>query len=409
MFDDLVGLVQEPVSQIADYRTREIRYSLSDCIMSGFAMLSLKDPSLLSFMDNYAARRENLEQIYKIQDVPSDQGLRKILDPLSPKVFVDTFSTVLSQPSTQSLLQERYTCLTSLGGYLPIAADSTAQYDSNTCQCSNCMIKTFKNGQRQYYHQLATVCIVHPDRKNVFGVYAEPITRQDGSTENDCEYNAFKRLLPKVDKILPHQRKLILLDGLFASGPVIRAMQFYQMEFITVVKEGYVLVQADRLDQQGKFNSKTWYKDKHTKCKVKWTKDLILNGANQDLTVSYLAYEEVDTRTAKTIYFNKWITSFTLSDFILKEVVKIARARWKIESETFNTLKNHGYHLEHNYGHGKQFLCSVFAILMFLAFLVDQLAQVLDPFLQKAIKATKTLRDFRQKSESFLILFPLCQ
>ncbi|MEN0047207.1 MAG: hypothetical protein AAF806_09130 [Bacteroidota bacterium] len=69
MFDDLVSLVQESVSQIADYRTGEIKYSLSDCIMSGFAMFSLKDPSLLSFMDNYAARRENLEQIYKIQDV----------------------------------------------------------------------------------------------------------------------------------------------------------------------------------------------------------------------------------------------------------------------------------------------------------------------------------------------------
>ena len=30
------------------------------------------------------------------------------------------------------------------------------------------------------------------------------------------------------------------------------------------------------------------------------------------------------------------------------------RARWKIENETFNTLKNQGYHFEHNYGHGKK-------------------------------------------------------
>ena len=44
------------------------------------------------------------------------------------------------------------------------------------------------------------------------------------------------------------------------------------------------------------------------------------------------------------------------------------RARWKIENETFNTLKNQGYHFEHNYGHGYQHLSVVLAMLMLLAF-----------------------------------------
>ena len=52
------------------------------------------------------------------------------------------------------------------------------------------------------------------------------------------------------------------------------------------------------------------------------------------------------------------------------------RARWKIENETFNTLKNQGYHFEHNYGHGEQHLSVVFAMLMLLAFLVDQTQQL---------------------------------
>ncbi|MCK4470779.1 MAG: hypothetical protein KAW49_03235, partial [Anaerolineae bacterium] len=45
---------------------------------------------------------------------------------------------------------------------------------------------------------------------------------------------------------------------------------------------------------------------------------------------------------------------------------------WKVENETFNTLKNQGYHFEHNFGHGKKNLSVVFAVLMMLAFLVDQ-------------------------------------
>ena len=52
------------------------------------------------------------------------------------------------------------------------------------------------------------------------------------------------------------------------------------------------------------------------------------------------------------------------------------RARWKVENETFNTLKNQGYHFEHNYGHGKKHLSVVFAALMMLAFLIDQVQQL---------------------------------
>src|SRR5438105_12837017 len=52
------------------------------------------------------------------------------------------------------------------------------------------------------------------------------------------------------------------------------------------------------------------------------------------------------------------------------------RARWKIENETCNTLKNQGYNFEHNYGHGEQHLSVVFATIMMLAFLVDQTQQL---------------------------------
>ena len=60
------------------------------------------------------------------------------------------------------------------------------------------------------------------------------------------------------------------------------------------------------------------------------------------------------------------------------------RARWKIENETFNTLKNQGYHFEHNYGHGKKSLSVVLAMVMMLAFLVDQTQQLCCPLFQAA-------------------------
>jgi hypothetical protein len=64
------------------------------------------------------------------------------------------------------------------------------------------------------------------------------------------------------------------------------------------------------------------------------------------------------------------------------QLMRGGRARWRIENETFNTLKNQGYHFEHNFGHGYQHLSVVFAVLMMLAFLVDQVQQLCCPLFQ---------------------------
>jgi hypothetical protein len=77
-----------------------------------------------------------------------------------------------------------------------------------------------------------------------------------------------------------------------------------------------------------------------------------------------------------------------------------ARARWKIENETFNTLKNQGYHFGHNFGLGKQHLSEVFVLLMMLAFLVDQIQQLCCPLFQAAWKKWKTKRSLWEKVRS---------
>ena len=66
--------------------------------------------------------------------------------------------------------------------------------------------------------------------------------------------------------------------------------------------------------------------------------------------------------------------------------MRAGRVRWRIENETFNTLKNQGYNLDHNYGLGKKHLSSVFVTMMMLAFLVDQVQQMCCPLFQAARK-----------------------
>ncbi len=79
------------------------------------------------------------------------------------------------------------------------------------------------------------------------------------------------------------------------------------------------------------------------------------------------------------------ITYIEVSEQTVRDIVKGGRARWKIENETFNTLKNQGYNFEHNYGHGNQNLSNVLAGLMLLAFMIDQCLESLSVEFKKAV------------------------
>ena len=84
-----------------------------------------------------------------------------------------------------------------------------------------------------------------------------------------------------------------------------------------------------------------------------------------------------------------------------------ARARWRIENETFNTLKNQGYHFEHNFGHGYQHLSVVFATLMMLAFLVDQVQQLCCPLFQAAWAKWGSKRLLWEKMRAYFYAYAL--
>ena len=95
-------------------------------------------------------------------------------------------------------------------------------------------------------------------------------------------------------------------------------------------------------------------------------------------------------------FFSSWITDLVLNGETIANIVVCGRARWSIENETFNTLKNLGYNFEHNYGHGKQHLSSVFCLLMMLAFLVDQIQEIACSLYVAAKKAAGTYRELWQ-------------
>ena len=95
------------------------------------------------------------------------------------------------------------------------------------------------------------------------------------------------------------------------------------------------------------------------------------------------------------------MTDLNVTTETVYSIMRGGRARWRIENETFNTLKNQGYHLEHNYGLGQQNLSAVFVSLMMLAFLVDQLQQHCCQLFQAAWAKLRTKRALWEKMRAY--------
>ena len=129
-----------------------------------------------------------------------------------------------------------------------------------------------------------------------------------------------------------------------------------------------------------------------------------LNASNQDLLVNVLEYWEQGR--GGTQHFC-WITDFMITKENAYSIMRGGRARWKVENETFNTLKNQGYHCEHNFGLGQKNLSLVFLMLMFLAFLADQVQQLACPLFQAAWKVSSTKRELWENMRSIFRYAPV--
>ncbi len=366
----LFRLMREGFDEIKEHRAQNIQISLRDALMSAFAMFSLKDPSLLTF-DERRQQDSNLKRVYGIKDAPCDTQMRIILDEVEPENLRPAYKDVFRQLQRGKVLEK----MIFLGGYL-VSLDGTGYFSSKKIYCASCLEKkNAKTGEITYSHQMLGAAIVHPDLSEVIPLVPEPIIKQDGETKNDCERNAAKRFLTKLREDHPHLPFIITEDALSSNAPHIRELKKHNMHFILGVKEGdhaFLFDSVRQADQEGRAGTLEITEGGIRHC-FRFLNQVPLNASNSDLLVNFVEYWEISDK--KTQHFS-WVTDFTVNEWIVYHIMRGGRARWKIENETFNTLKNQGYHFEHNFGHGKHHLSVVFAMLMMLAFLVDQAQQL---------------------------------
>src|SRR4029077_2561763 len=170
---------------------------------------------------------------------------------------------------------------------------------------------------------------------------------------------------------------IVTEDSLSSNAPHIETLHHHALHYILGVKEGdhaFLFQQVQAAAHAGRVTSY----ERHARAaglvhRFRFVNDVPLNASHVDVRVNVIEYWEISQH--KVQHFS-WVTDLRVTTRHVFHLMRGGRARWKIEHETFNTLQNQGYHFEHHDGHDTQHLAVVFAMLMRLAFLVDQTQQL---------------------------------
>jgi len=378
-FSALRKSIGELFSQIDDRRqSGKVDFSLHDCLMSALAMMFFQDPSLLSFQQRMQDNMQccNLKTMFGVKAIPGDAVLRKAVDAVDTKLIDPCFSLLFQHLQRGKQL---FPYKLESDHYL-IAIDGSQYFSSEKINCPSCLTYAGTKGKMRYSHQILQAVMLHPDMRQVLPLAPEPISNADGSDKNDCERNAGKRLVRNIRATHPKLKLMVTADGLYSNQPFIDALKAANMSYVLVAKptDHKILFQwVEELEPLHGVEHMELLDAKGRRHRYRWVNQVPLNGTRDADHVNFFEYWLIVDQ--KATYHNSWVTDQQVSKQNVVELVKAGRCRWKIENETFNTLKNQGYHLEHNFGHGKQYLSNNFFVLNVLAFFIHQILELCDP------------------------------
>ena len=271
----------------------------------------------------------------------------------------------------------------SFNGNLLCAFDGTQYFSSNTIHCENCSKKEHKNGTTTYSHTVVTPVIVAPGNNKVIPLQPEFITPQDGHKKQDCENAAAKRWIRQYAPMYKELGITALGDDLYCKQPLCVLMLEEGLDFILVCKPDSHKILYEWLEELEAMQAiqtvteKRWTGKTHEIDTYRFVNQLPLRDGDDALEINWC--ELITTSPdGKILYKNAFATNFKISKNNVKEIVRDGRTRWKVENENNNTLKTKGYHLEHNYGHGKKHLSSLLLTLNLLAFLFHTVLEIMD-------------------------------
>ena len=380
-FKSLRQSLSSHIQNIEDHRQgNRCTHTLHDAVMSGFACMFFQDPTLSQFqrrMDE-DKNRNNLRTLFAVETIPKDTQLRDVIDHTDSEAFRPVFKDYFERLRRSKYL-EPYQIIPGL--YL-CAVDGVYHHSSENIHCDHCLTRAHQNGSSiSYHHAVLQGAFIHPDQRQVIPVMPEPIANSDGTIKQDCEINAAKRFLKKLKTDHPRLGIIITGDGLFSKGPMIEQVLAENMHFLFVAKPADHTFMMEWIEAFDQLPQITTMDIKGRQHQYRYINQVPLNAKDDAPRVNYIHYALINDK-GKTTYTNSWVSDIEVNDANVARLAKGGRCRWKIENECFNTLKNQGYCLNHNFGHGKQHLSHNMYLLTLLAFFFHQIFELSDPAYQ---------------------------
>jgi hypothetical protein len=384
-FDHLIERLRSVAAALPDPRTGDnVLFTMADIALSAFAVFFTQFPSFLSYQHamEQARGRNNARSLFQVERIPTDNHIRQTLDPVAPHHLFSLFDELHRAFDQAGLLEEmRAVQRTRL-----IALDATWYFSSQSqnIHCPNCSCIQHADGQTTHFHSAITPVIVSPGHRQVVPLRPQFITPQDGHAKQDCEIAAAKRWLAAHAQQYSTGNDTLLGDDLYAHQPFCRQVLLHGFHFLFTCKPAshcslHQWVQALEPERQLhtlklriKGKSNRWEHHQY-----RWANGVPLTDSDDALKVNWCELTITDWQGAVR-YRNSFITDWKISADNVAGWVAAGRARWKIENESNNVLKTKGYHLEHNFGHGKQHLASLLATMNLLAFGLHTLLELVD-------------------------------
>lgn len=388
ILDELLAGLRTVCSGFADKRGCGVAtYTMADVGLSAFSLFSMQSESFLSDLRHLEQGHgdSNCRTLFGIGKIPTDNHIRSMLDEVSPDALQPCFDQVLEQLRERDGLK----AFQRLPGRALVALDGTEYFCSQKLSCPQCLTRKRSNGKTEHYHVMLGAAIVAPGHTMVVRLMPEFLAPQDGAEKQDCERNGAKRWLIAHGGRLAGLRPGYLGDALFSCQSLAEAVLHTGADFLFACKKDshktlYEFLKGAELGQHRVTESKPG--GRTLTYSYRWPEGVPLRDGGDALQVNWVGVAVADDK-GKIAFESAFATSLPVTLDNVAEILACGRPRWKIENESFNVLKNNGYHLAHNFGHGKQYLARMFAALNLLAIAFHTVCDCVEMLWQQARQA----------------------
>lgn len=396
--DTVIARLKQLAPKLPDKRTgKNCRYTMADIVLGAFSVFFLQCPSFLARQRTiqHQRGRSNAQTIFKMERIPCDNHIRNMLDAVPPEHFYPEFRALLEIVREQGYL-DAYRVLDDK--YLLMSLDGTQYFSSYVIECELCSRQKRRNGKVQCHHKAILPVIVAPGNPHVLAQPPEFITPQDGTAKQDCEIAACKRWITQHAAYYAADNLILTGDDLYAHQPLCQHVLDHHLHFVFVCKpdshKTLYAVLEERADEVETLVVHHWNGEHGEIWTYRYCAALPLRAGDDALLVNWCELHITHAETGETMYHNAWVTDLTITAKNITAIVMCARAHWKVENENHNVLKTKGYHLEHNFGHGQQYLALTLLTLNLLAFLLHTVMHLSN-------KIYRRIRQARGRREAF--------